>query len=80
MKTFKQFIEEAVGDPISPNSVFKLSDSEVQKNLQSAMKPAGPPPMNLTKQKPKKEKASFHDYARGFVGRLIRNTISSPIQ
>ena len=78
MKTFKQFIEEAVGDPINAKSVFKLSDPTVQKNLQSALKPAGPPPMSLTK--PKKEKASFGDYARGFVGRMIRNTITSPIQ
>ena len=77
MKTFKQFINEAVGDPISPRSVFKLSDPIVQKNLQSATKPAGPPPMKVSK--PKKEKSSSGDYVRGFVGRMIHNTTKSPL-
>jgi len=44
---------EAVGDPISPNSVFKLSDPEVQKNLKSTMTRMGPPPMKTTQPKPK---------------------------
>jgi hypothetical protein len=42
---------EAVGDPISPNSVFKLSDPQVQKNLKSTMTPAGPPPIKSAQPK-----------------------------
>ena len=48
----KEIAQEAVGDPISPNSVFKLSDPEVQKNLKSAMTRMGPPPMKTTQPKP----------------------------
>jgi hypothetical protein len=76
MKTFKIFCEQA----FHPDLVNKLSDPKVQANLRSTViKPgqryaSGPPPM----VKPKKEKASFSDYARGFVGRMIKNTIISP--
>jgi len=47
-----ELTREAVGDPINPNSVYKLSDREVQKNLKSAMTPMGPPPMKTTQTKP----------------------------
>jgi hypothetical protein len=76
MKTFKQFIEEAVGDPISPNSVFKL-DKTTQKNIQSAMRPAGPPPMSLT---PKKQHTKTNSsYSDKFVKRLVGSTMFSPL-
>ena len=48
----KEIAQEAVGDPISPNSVFMLSDPGVQKNLKSAMTRMGPPPMKTTQPKP----------------------------
>ena len=74
MKTFKEFVE-AVGDPLTSRNVIQL-DKEAQKNLKSAMTPAGPPRMTV---KPKKEPAAPGDYARGFVGRMIRNTVRSPL-
>ena len=77
MKTFKQFIE-AVGDPLTSKNVIQL-DKEAQKNLRSAMTPAGPPRMKVEPKKPKKEPSSPGDYARGFVGRMIRNTTKSPL-
>lgn len=79
MKTFKTFCEQA----FHPDLVNKLSDPEVQKNIKSTIIPpgqryaSGPPPM--TKIKPQKDPQTFADYARGFVGRLIRNTSKSPI-
>ena len=78
MKTFKQFINEAVGDPINPNSVFKLSDPVVQKNIQSAMRSAGPPPINLSKPKKQTPKSSS-SYADRFVKRLAGSTMFSPL-
>jgi hypothetical protein len=78
MKTFKSFCEQA----FHPDLVNKLSDPKVQANIRSTVIPpgqkyaSGPPPM--VEKKPKKEKASFPDYARGFVGRMIKNTIISP--
>lgn len=78
MKTFKLFYEQA----FHPDLVNKLSDPKVQANLRSTVIPpgqryaSGPPPM--VEEKPKKEKASFSDYASGFVRRMIKNTITSP--
>jgi hypothetical protein len=78
MKTFKEFINEAVGDPISPNSVFKLSDPRVQKNIQSAMRPAGPPPISLSKPKKQTPKTSS-SYSDRFVKRVVGSTMFSPL-
>lgn len=80
MKTFKSFCEQA----FHPDLVNKLSDPKVQANIRSTVIPpgqkyaSGPPPMVEKKPKKEKEKASFSDYARGFVGRMIRNTLTSP--
>ena len=65
---------EAVGDPISPSSVFKLSDKDVQKNLQSTMKPAGPAPMKPSAPKPKQQSSSDR-----FVKRIVGSTMLSPL-
>lgn len=70
----KEMRHEAVGDPISPNSVFKLTDKEVQKNLQSTMKPAGPAPMKPTSPKPKQQSSSDR-----FVKRIVGSTMLSPL-
>jgi len=81
MKSFKTFCEQA----FHPDLVNKLSDPKVQKNIKSTVIPpgqkyaSGPPAMN-PQVSPKPQKKEKGDYARGFVGRLIRNTILSPIQ
>lgn len=74
MKTFSQFME-AVGDPIKPENVIGLKSSEVQKNLRSATKPSGPPPMQSMKpaKKPQQDKVG------NFVRRMHNNTIFSPL-
>lgn len=78
MKSFKVFCEQA----FHPDLVNKLSDPKVQENLRSTVIPpgqkyaSGPPPM--VEKKPKKKEAPKSDYTRGFVGRMIRNTIISP--
>jgi hypothetical protein len=81
MKSFKTFCEEA----FHPDLVNKLSDPKVQKNLRSTVIPPGQryasgPPAMKPQMSPKPQQKEKGDYARGFVGRLIRNTISSPIQ
>ena len=65
---------EAVGDPISPSSVYKLSDKDVQKNLQSTMKPSGPAPMKPAAPKPKQQSSSDR-----FVKRIVGSTMLSPL-
>lgn len=78
MKSFKLFYEQA----FHPDLVNKLSDPKVQANIRSTVIPpgqryaSGPPPM--VEKKPKKEESSFSNYVRGFVGRMIRNTLTSP--
>jgi hypothetical protein len=67
-------IREAVGDPISPNSVFKLSDPVHQKNLKSAATPAGPSPMKPTAPKPKHQSNTDR-----FVKRMVGSTMLSPL-
>ena len=69
----KEIRREAVGDPISPGSVFKLTDPINQKNLQSTMKPAGPAPI-----KPKVEKKPQAQSSR-FVKRMVGSTMLSPL-
>jgi hypothetical protein len=70
-----ELAREAVGDPINPNSVFKLSDPEVQSNLKSAAKPAGPAPM-----KPKLDKKPQQQPAADrFVKRMVGSTMLSPL-
>jgi len=70
----KELRREAVGDPISPSSVYKLSDKDVQKNLQSTMKPAGPAPMKPAAPKPKQQSSSDR-----FVKRIVGSTMLSPL-
>lgn len=70
----KELRREAVGDPISPSSVYKLSDKDVQKNLQSTMKPAGPAPMKPVAPKPKQQSSSDR-----FVKRIVGSTTLSPL-
>ena len=71
----KEIRSEAVGDPISPNSIFKLTDPINQKNLQSTMKPAGPSPM-----KPKVEKKPQpQSQSSRFVKRMVGSTMLSPL-
>jgi hypothetical protein len=69
-----ELAREAVGDPINPNSVFKLSDPEVQKNLKSAATRMGPPQM-----KPKVEKKPQPPAADRFVKRMVGSTMLSPL-
>ena len=69
-----ELAREAVGDPINPNSVFKLSDPEVQSNLKSAAKPSGPAPM-----KPKVEKKPQQPAADRFIKRMVGSTMLSPL-
>lgn len=81
MKSFKTFCEQA----FHPDLVNKLSDPEVQKNIKSTVIPPGQkyasgPPAMKSQVSPKPQKKEKGDYARGFIGRLIRNTTSSPIQ
>jgi hypothetical protein len=77
MKTFQQFMNEAVGDPISPNSVYKLSDPTVQKNIQSAMRVAGPSPISSLKPKKQNPKQNS-SYSDKFVKRFVGSTMFSP--
>lgn len=69
----KEIRREAVGDPINPSSVFNPNDPEVQKNLKSAMKPAGPAPIKSKVQnKPQSQ-------ANRFVKRMVGSTMLSPL-
>ena len=70
----KEMRREAVGDPINPNSVFKLSDPVHQKNIKSAATPAGPPPMKPAAPKPKQQSSSDR-----FVKRMVGSTMLSPL-
>jgi len=65
MKTFSQFISEAVGDPIKPAQVIPL-DAESQKNLRNAIIPTS------VKEKPK-------DRIKDFINRMRVNTILTPL-
>jgi len=81
MKTFKSFCEQA----FHPDLVNKLSDPKIQKNLKGTIIPTGQrfasgPPAMKPQVSPKVQPKEKGDYARGFIGRMIRNTISSPIQ